>query len=288
MDAIATQDDSGDRKVLQFRCQEVACRKYRESFESETEYNKHKSHHCHTFGERMTETLLSEFCFGEDLKSKQKAVRERRCYAKQCPRFNTIFSGSQSLENHLHTDYHKYHQLTIDEETDERKGLENNEQQIDEGNSDWADDGGDRLICTKKGCSRYLHVFSSTLIYNVHIKSRGHTGQERPTKKNVLQAAKRPQKLISKATSTIPRKSETATRPALISRTPTLTLTEKTLRTKNSQLENEIRNLRAELATTRDRYESRIDTLLEILQEKAVCKFEVKENLPAASDFLDM
>ncbi|KAK1237386.1 hypothetical protein MKX08_003011 [Trichoderma sp. CBMAI-0020] len=155
-----TTTEPSDEEVYQ--CLEPSCRRYQQTFHSESEFGRHQESHMHVNAIKHSEDLRQSGKSVEDITTEQEAAREFRCTAEGCPSFGEKLKTSQSFYRHINTAKHVYPLLNSASnptsptaEIRQRFGRLN-------------------LACDEPECPRYEHHFANYMNFTRHTQSVPH------------------------------------------------------------------------------------------------------------------
>ncbi|KAL6854516.1 hypothetical protein J3F83DRAFT_770589 [Trichoderma novae-zelandiae] len=92
-------------------CPEPACRRYQHVFYTDTEFARHAESHGHIHAIKHSESLRESGKALADIMTEQEAAREFRCTAENCAYFGEKLKNSQSYYRHVETAQHLQAQL---------------------------------------------------------------------------------------------------------------------------------------------------------------------------------
>ncbi|KAM0517689.1 hypothetical protein ACHAPE_004662 [Trichoderma viride] len=157
-----TASEPSDEEVYQ--CLEPSCRRYQQTFHSDSEFGRHQESHPHVSAIKYSEDLRESGKSVEDIAIEQEAAREFRCTAKSCPFFGEKLKTSQSFYRHITTTKHVYMHPLLNSVSNPTSPTADIRLRFDRLN----------LSCDEPECPRYEHHFAHYFNLTKHNQSVQH------------------------------------------------------------------------------------------------------------------
>lgn len=142
-------------------CPEPSCRRYQHVFYKEAEYIRHTDSHGHVHAVRYSETLRESGKSIADITTEQEAAREFRCTAEHCAYFGERLKTSQSFYHHIATVQHLHSRLVESDAASPTAEIRLKLAQI-------------KLTCDEQECPKFQYPFLGRGNYNKHTNSIAH------------------------------------------------------------------------------------------------------------------
>ncbi|TFA99803.1 hypothetical protein CCMA1212_008209 [Trichoderma ghanense] len=142
-------------------CPEPSCRRYQHVFYTETEFTKHTESHGHIHAVKHSESLRESGKSIADIETEQEAAREFRCTARHCAYFGEKLKHSQSYYRHIATAQHLTARLIESNPASPTAEIRLKFAQIS-------------LTCDEPECPKFEHSFLGRGNHNKHTNSVAH------------------------------------------------------------------------------------------------------------------
>ncbi|EGR46392.1 uncharacterized protein TRIREDRAFT_109908 [Trichoderma reesei QM6a] len=159
MEGESSEGDSSDDEDQ--ICPEPSCRRYQHTFHKEAEYIRHIESHGHVHAVRYSESLRESGKSIANITLEQEAAREFRCTAHHCTYFGEKLKTSQSFYHHITTVQHLHPRSAESNPSSPTADIRLKLAQIN-------------LTCDEPECPRFEHCFLNRGAYGQHTNSVAH------------------------------------------------------------------------------------------------------------------
>ncbi|PTB63398.1 hypothetical protein BBK36DRAFT_1143883 [Trichoderma citrinoviride] len=161
MDGETTEDDLSEEEGQM--CSEASCRRYQHIFYTEPDFVRHVESHGHTHAMKYSESLRDSGKSIADITREQEAAREFRCTAEHCAYFGEKLKTSQSYYHHIATAQHLHPRLV-----DSNPASPTAEIRMKLAQTQIS------LTCDEPDCPKFQHSFSNRGNHTKHHASIAH------------------------------------------------------------------------------------------------------------------